>query len=301
MLLDPQTLAKLDTMHLRARRVVEGALSGLHKSPHHGQSVEFAEHKEYTPGDEIRHLDWKAYASFDKYYVKRFEHETNLRATLAVDASGSMAYGSQGVTKLQYAAFLAASLAYLLARQQDAVGLAILGADGSGVRVPGVGVRTWIPPRASASHLAAVLDALERVRGEGPTNLVAAADFLSEKARSRSLVVLLSDLFDSDPRAVARLRRLRARRNEVIVFHVLDPDELRFPFEDPTEFASMEDERKVEAHPHSIRESYLEEMQAFLTETRRSLREADVDYVLARTDEPLDRALVRFLARRERA
>lgn len=297
MLLDPQTLSKLDSMHLRARRVVEGALSGLHKSPHHGQSVEFAEHKEYTPGDEIRHIDWKAYAKFDKYYVKRFEHETNLRATIALDASGSMAYASEGVTKLQYATYLAAALAYLLARQQDAVGLAVLGA-GAGFAP---GVRSWVPARASATHLSAVLGALEEVRGEGPTDLVAAADFLSEKVKRRSMVILISDLFDPDPRAIARLRRLRARRNEVIVFHLLDRDELEFPFDDPTEFKSMEDERQIEAHPRSIKESYLEEIGLFLAETQKSLREADIDYVRLQTDTQLDKALVRFLARRERA
>jgi uncharacterized protein (DUF58 family) len=299
-LLDPLTLSRLDSMQLRARRVVEGVLTGLHRSPHHGQSVEFAEHQEYTPGDELRHLDWKAYARFDKYYVKRFEMETNLRAFLLVDASASMNYRSNGVSKLQYASYLAAALAYLFARQQDAVGLVVAG-EGEGARAPGV--RSFVPPRAAAGHLAAVLDGMERLHrdgGRGATDLAAAVRFLMEKARRRALVFILSDLFDPDPAAVQRLKMLKHKRHEVYVFHVLDREELEFPFEDPTEFHSMEDARTLTAHPRQIRDSYLEEMQAFIEETRRALREADIGYELLRTDTPLDRALLDWLGKQAR-
>ncbi|MBI5548862.1 MAG: DUF58 domain-containing protein [Deltaproteobacteria bacterium] len=289
MLLDPQALAKLSSVKLRARAVVEGVLSGLHKSPHQGQSVEFAEHKEYAPGDEIRHIDWKAFGKFDKYYVKRYEHETNLRAYLAIDASASMNYRSGDLSKLDVATMLAASLAYLLIRQQDAVGLLILKASGT----------QYIPPRSSASHLQAILEALEGLKGEGPTRLAAAADLLSEKAQRRSAVVLLSDLFDEDPKALARLLQLRLRKNDVSVFQVLDRAELEFPFEDHTLFLSMEDERQQQASPREIRESYLEEIRAFLDQTKRSCFEMDCYYEAVRTDEAMDRALLRYLGRRE--
>jgi uncharacterized protein (DUF58 family) len=232
--------------------------------------VEFAEHKEYAPGDEIRHIDWKAYGKFDKYYVKRYEHETNLRAFLAVDASASMNYRSGDLSKLEVASMLAASLAYLLIRQQDAVGLLIL--KESGVR--------YVPPRSSASHLQAILEELEGLKGEGQTHLAAAADLLSEKARRRSAVMLFSDLFDEDPAALPRLLQLRLRKNDVSIFHVLDPAELEFPFEDNTLFLSMEDARQQQANPREIKESYLEEMGAFVGERAR-LRSPTSEQALA--------------------
>ena len=288
MSLDASTLAKLDGLKVRARAVVEGVLSGLHKSPHQGQSVEFAQHKEYAPGDELRHLDWKALARFDKYYIKRYEHETNLRAALVVDASGSMGYGSGALTKIDVARTLAGALAYLLVRQQDAAGVSILA--GNSVRE--------VPPRAAASHLNAVLDTLEAVKAQGTTNLFSAADHLAEKLPRRALVVAFSDLFDDRADALQRLLALRARRHDVAVFHLIDPAELSFPFEDPTLFLSMEDDRRIEVHPREVRQSYLEEFGRFLVETKEACTAADVDYELVRTDEPLDKVLLRFLARR---
>ncbi len=288
MSLDASTLAKLDGLKVRARAVVEGVLSGLHKSPHQGQSVEFAQHKEYAPGDELRHLDWKALARFDKYYIKRYEHETNLRAALVVDASGSMGYGSGAMTKIDVARTLAGALAYLLVRQQDAAGVSILA--GNSVRD--------VPPRAAASHLNAVLDTLEAVKAEGATNLFSAADHLAEKLPRRALVVAFSDLFDDRDDALQRLLALRARRHDVAIFHLVDPAELTFPFDDPTLFLSMEDDRRVEVHPREIKQSYLEEFGRFLVETKEACTAADVDYELVRTDEPLDKVLLRFLSRR---
>ena len=286
--LDASTLARLDGLKVRARAVVEGVLSGLHKSPLQGQSVEFAQHKEYAPGDELRHLDWKALARFDKYYIKRYEHETNLRSALVVDASGSMGYGSGALNKLDVARTLAGALAFLLVRQQDAAGISILA--GNSV--------SDVPPRSSASHLTAVLDTLEAVRASGPTNLFGAADHLAEKLPRRALVVVFSDLFDDRSDALARLLALRARKHDVAVFHLVDPAELTFPFDDPTLFLSMEDERRIEVHPREIKQSYLEEFGRFLVETKQACRAADVDYELVRTDEPLDKVLLRFLGRR---
>ena len=291
-LLDPSVLSKLGGLKLRVRAITEGVLTGLHRSPHHGQSVEFAEHREYAPGDELRHVDWKAYARFDKYYVKRYEQETNLRAHLVVDASGSMGFrgAEDRLTKLEYASALAASMAWLLVRQQDAAGL-VLASD----RV----VRA-IAPRAAASHVAAVVDALEQAAPAGETRLGAALDWLVENARRRATVVVFSDLLDADPAFLKRIAQLAKRKHEVTIFHVLDPTELDFPYDDTTLFNSMEDGRVVEATGRDVRRGSLEELNRWLEEVRRAAAEADVDYALCRTDAPLDEVLLPFLARRAR-
>ncbi len=291
-LLDPSVLARLGGLKLRVRAITEGVLTGLHRSPHHGQSVEFAEHREYSPGDELRHLDWKAWGKFDKYYVKRYEQETNLRAHLVVDASGSMGFRGRDdrMTKLEYASALAASMTWLLVRQQDAVGL-VLASDA---------VRRAIPARAAASHVGNVVDALEQATASGPTRLGAALDWLVENSRRRATVAIFSDLLDADPDLMKRIAQLSKRKHEVTLFHVLDPAELEFPYEDPTLFTSMEDERVVEATGRDVRRGYLEELGRWLDEVRRATAEADVDYVLCRTDAPLDEVLLPFLARRAR-
>ncbi|HET6438724.1 MAG TPA: DUF58 domain-containing protein [Anaeromyxobacter sp.] len=291
-LLDPRLLARLDSLKLRVRAITEGILSGLHKSPHHGQSVEFAEHKEYAPGDEIRLIDWKAYGKFDKYYVKKFEQETNLRAHLIVDSSGSMGYRSQPdrLTKLEYASALAASLAYLLIRQQDAAGLVVVSGK----------IQSALPPRATAGHLGPLVDQLESCRAGGPTQLGTAIDWVLEHAPRRSSVLLFSDLMDREEKVLRHVAQLGRRKHEVTLFHVLDPAELEFPFEDPTLFLSMEDERRVEANGRDMRKGYLELVRRWLEEVRRSALEADVDYALCRTDSPLDEVLLPFLSRRER-
>jgi uncharacterized protein (DUF58 family) len=287
--LDAQTLSRLSGVKLRARTLMEGVLSGLHKSPHQGQSIEFSEHKEYAPGDELRHLDWKAFGKFDRYYVKRFEHETNLRALLVVDASGSMAYGSGAMSKLEVARTLAGALGYLLVRQQDAAGLAVL---------QGEHLAT-LPPRAAANHVNVLLEELEKVEAKGETDLARAAQHCAQKLSRRGLVVFFSDFFDDHADGLKQVLALKAQRHDVAVFHLIDKAELEFPFDDPTLFLSMEDDRKVEVHPRDIKDSYLEEFHRFLKETKEACTAADVDYELVRTDEPLDAVLLRFLARRE--
>ncbi|RKH59978.1 DUF58 domain-containing protein [Corallococcus aberystwythensis] len=289
-LLDAQTLSRLQGVKLRARAVMEGVLSGLHKSPHQGQSVEFAEHKEYAPGDELRHLDWKAYGKFDKYYVKRFEHETNLRSVMVVDASASMGYQSGAMSKLEVAKTLAGALSYLLVRQQDAAGLAVMVG----------GAFKDVPPRASAGHLNVLLDTLEHTQPKGPTDLGSAADHLAEVLPRRSTVIVLSDLLDERQEALKRVLALRQRKNDVAVFHLVDPAELTFPFDDPTLFLDMEGEGRIEVNPREIKQSYLEEFGAFLADVKAKCAEADVDYELVRTDERLDEVLLRFLGRRGR-
>jgi uncharacterized protein (DUF58 family) len=302
MTLDPALLARLGPLQVRARKVMEGVLTGLHKSPHHGQSVEFSEHKEYAPGDEIRHIDWRAFAKLDKYYVKRFEMETNLRALLVVDASGSMNYGRGAMTKLQYAAVCAGALAYLLSRQGDQVGLCVSGdaAVGSTERLPR-GVRSFLPFASSPAHVQEVLRQLETAVGRGPTLLPAALDFAAEKAPRRALIIVLSDLFDATEASIPALKMLRSRRHDVLLLQIHDREELDFPFDDPTRFLSMEDDRQIEAQPRQIRESYLAEMRRFLEDTRRELARADVEVQQIATDAPPDRVLLELLARREAA
>jgi uncharacterized protein (DUF58 family) len=294
--LDPALLARLGPLPVRARKVMEGVLTGLHKSPHHGQSVEFSEHKEYAPGDEIRHIDWRAFAKLDKYYVKRFEMETNLRALLLLDASGSMAYGRGAMTKLQYAAVCAGALAYLLSRQGDQVGLCIAGDDGISP-----GVRDFLPFASSPTHVQELLKMLENAQGKGPTLLPAALDFAAEKTGRRALVIVLSDLFDATEQSLRALKMLRSRRHDVLLLQTHDREELDFPFDDPTRFLSMEDERQIEAQPRQIRESYLTEMRRFLEATRKELARADVEVEQIATDAAPDRVLVKLLARREAA
>jgi uncharacterized protein (DUF58 family) len=292
-LLDPEVLARLAGLRLRVRATAEGVLSGLHRSRHHGQSVEFSEHKEYAPGDELRHVDWKAWGKFDKYYVKRFEQETNLRAWLVVDASGSMGYrGNEGrLTKLGYACTLAGTLAHLLVRQQDAAGLAVFAGK----------VTSALSPRAEPSQVNAILETLEALEAGGETRLEAAVELLAERARRRSAVMVFSDLLDRDEQVLRMVASLKARRHEVTVFHLLDPAEIDFPFDDPTLFVSMEDARTVEARGRDVRRGYLELLGRWMENLRRTCGESDVEYVLVRTDQPLDEVLIPFMARRERS
>lgn len=255
--------------------------------------MEFSEHKEYAPGDELRHVDWKAWGKFDKYYVKRFEQETNLRAWLVVDASGSMGYrGAEGrLTKLGYACTLAGTLAHLMVRQQDAAGLAVFSGR----------VTNALTPRAEPSQVNAILETLEALTPGGETRIESAVEFLAERARRRSAVMVFSDLLDRDERMIRMVADLRRRRHEVTVFHLLDPAEIDFPFDDPTLFLSMEDARSVEARGRDVRRGYLELLGKWMDGLRRTCGESDVEYVLVRTDQPLDEVLIPFLARRERS
>lgn len=288
--LSAETLARLSGVRLRARAVVEGVLSGLHKSPHQGQSVEFSEHKEYAPGDELRHLDWKAYGKFDRHYIKRFEHETHLKAYLVVDGSASMGFRSGALSKLEAAATLAGALAYLLVRQQDAAGLSWI-AEGQ---------TRHTPPRAAASHLRVIWSELEAAKAKGGTDLGRAAEHLAEVVSHRSWVAVFTDLLDEREGALDQLLQLRRRGSDLTVFHLIDRAELTLPFDDPTLFLSVEDDRKVEVNPVEIRESYLEELGAFLESARARCTEANVDYQRVVTDEPLDQVLLRYLAGRQR-
>ncbi len=289
MSLTPEALARLTKLHLRTRVVVDGLLAGQHRSAHRGQSVEFSEHKEYSPGDEIRHIDWKAYGKFDRYYVKRYEQETNLRAYLVVDSSASMAYGDED-GKLGMASVLAAGLATVLTRQQDLVGLALWRDDQ---------LTLW-PPHGSAGHLRALMERLAEATPAGGTQLAALSRELAEKIHRRSLIVVLSDLFDPDPEGLRHLLSLRARGHDVVILHLLDRTEIDFPFEDPQLFLSMEDDRKLEVSPHELRRGYLKELGRFLSETERLCAERDCDYQRVVSDASPEGVLADLLAKRDR-
>ncbi|MCA9550940.1 MAG: DUF58 domain-containing protein [Myxococcales bacterium] len=280
---------------MRARTVADSALAGMHRSRHHGTSVEFAEHKEYSPGDNVRHLDWRAFARFDRDYIKRFEDEANLRALMVVDSSGSMGYPAgkdvTRLTKLQYATTCAGAMAYVLARQGDAVGLATF-RDKLDIKVPS---------KARRGHLQEILTNLDALVPEGPSSLATALDRLSEGLTRRSIVVVFSDLLDGGLAALPGMARLRARKHDVVLFHTLDPDELDFPFEDSTEFLSMEDDRRVQIDARAIKDAYDKELKRFLAQAEAGARSARVEYVLARTDQAPGQLVAHFLARRMNA
>jgi len=290
-LADPQTLARIARLELRARAVVEGIISGMHRSPHRGYSVEFAQHRNYSPGDEIRHIDWKVFGRSDRLYVKQYEEETNLKAYFVLDASASMNYRSGALSKLDYGAIIAASLSSLLLQQRDSVGLALF-SDG---------VRSFMPASSTPSHLRLVLTQLEHVETAPRTGISHTFHDLAERIRRRSLIIVLSDLFD-DPQAVVRgLQHFRHRKHEVIVFHLLDRDELTFPFRETVVFQGMEEEGQMPAEPNALRREYLRLFEEYQTALRRGCRELGMDYVVMPTDQPVDSALSEYLHRRMQA
>ncbi len=287
--LEPQTLASLEGLDLQARMVVEGYVAGMHPSPYHGFSVEFAEHREYVPGDDIRHVDWKVWSKTDKLYLKQYEEETNLLAYLLVDTSESMAYASgENVSKLQYAQFVAAALAYLILQQQDSVGLVVF--DDA--------VRRYLKPAGSPSQLKEVVRLLDVTPAREKSDLGVVFHDLAERFKKRGVVAVFSDLFDDVDRVVTGLKHFRHRRHEVIVFHILDPAEIEFPFRDTTRFKGLEDMTEILTDPHALRRAYQEEVQSFLKSLEKACRMADIDYVPLRTDQNLGIAMSSYLASR---
>jgi uncharacterized protein (DUF58 family) len=287
--LDPLTLASLEGLDLQARMVVEGYVAGMHPSPYHGFSVEFAEHREYVPGDDIRHVDWKVWSKTDKLYLKQYEQETNLLTYLLLDTSESMAYSSgNNVTKLQYAQWIAASLSYLILQQQDSVGLVIY--DDA--------VRRYLKPAGQTSQLTEVLHLLDVTPAREKSDLGLVFNDLAERFKKRGVVVIISDLFDDPARIVTGLKHFRHRRHEVIVFHVLDPAELDFPFRDTTLFKGLEGMADVLTDPHALKRAYQAELKSFLQELEKGCRMVDIDYVPLRTNQSLDVALSSYLASR---
>jgi uncharacterized protein (DUF58 family) len=289
-LLDPVVVARLGNMEIKARTIVEGLLLGLHRSPYRGFSSEFAEYRQYIPGDDTTWVDWKVYARSDRYYVRKFEAETNLECTVLIDTSASMGYGSGPLTKLEYGACLAAALAWLVAGQRDAVGLIAFDER----------IHLRIPPRSRPSHLHTILLALERLKASSRSDVAKPLEQLADALAKRGLVVLVSDLLDEPADVVQGLKFLRARGMDVVVFHLLDQAELTFPFEQAMTFKDLESAEEVLAVPAAVRSHYLAELERLKGQYADELRTAGIDYTLVSTATPLDAALLAYLHARTR-
>ncbi|MBI4712299.1 MAG: DUF58 domain-containing protein [Planctomycetes bacterium] len=288
--LNPQVLNKISRLDLKARLVVEGYIAGLHRSPYRGVSQEFAAHREYVPGDDLRHLDWKVFGRSDRLYVKQYEQETNLICYLLLDVSESMSYGSTTVNKLEYSRYLAAALSFLMVQQQDAVGLVLFDRQ----------VRKTIPARSSTPHLNLILKELSEAQPTLKTDFKAISDDVTTHLAQKGLVIVISDLFDEPERILSGLERIRAKGQEVIVFNILDEYEVRFPFERMTRFEGMEEYPQLFADPRTLRNEYLKTLEDFLSRIRRGCLAERIDYVRISTDQMLDVALTAYLAKRER-
>ncbi|MFQ5410753.1 MAG: DUF58 domain-containing protein [Phycisphaerae bacterium] len=292
--LNPEILANISDLELRARFVVEGFVSGMHRSPYHGYSVEFAQHKEYVHGDDIRHLDWRVYGRSDRFYIKQYEEETNLRAHILLDCSTSMRYpeheqAAGRLTKFEYAATLAASLAYLLIQQQDAAGLILF--DNR--------IRIDLPPLSNQAHLKSILGHIDRARLDQPTDSHPLFARLASKLQRRSLVIVISDLLADRDDVIEGLERIRFANHEVVVMHVLDHDERTFPFQENTLFEGLEvPDQQLMVDPQSLRRGYLDALDGFISMIRGACTDHQIDYVGLSTKDRLDVALRAYLAAR---
>jgi uncharacterized protein (DUF58 family) len=293
--LEPAALARVRNLSLAARGVVEGFITGLHSSPYKGFSVEFAEHRKYSPGDNLRHLDWRVLARTNRLYVKQFEEETNLRAHILLDVSGSMGYPlpsrvRASISKLAYASYLSAVLAYLMIRQQDAVGLIAFDTQ----------LRLDMPPRTSPRHFDEMMRRVESLQPGKTTGVAQALTRLAERFKRRCLLILISDLFDDVEGIERALHHFRHRKHEVIVFHVLDHGELDFPFRDTATFVDLETGERLQADPAYIRDEYCRQIAQFVDRYKQICANSQVDYVLADTSVPYDFMLSRYLVKRAR-
>ena len=287
---DPKVLAKLKKLYLRARLVVDGVMIGIHPSRAKGISAEFEEHREYTPGDDARRIDWKAYAKFDRYFIKEYRQTTNLKAYIILDSSSSMGYASNGWSKFDCGSTLSASLAYLMLKQQDAVGLITFSNR----------IERIIPPKAIHGYLFAILRELEERSPRGVTRTGSVLQELAGSVKRRGIIVLISDLFDEPEEVLKGLKQLRSRGNDIIVFHLLDKDEIEFPFKEAILFQDLEEDLKLLTDPYSVRSAYLKTLHGLIDHYRQSCASELIDYFLLDTSVSLDRALVRYLTWREK-
>lgn len=288
--LRPDVIARLANLEIKARLVVEGFITGLHKSPYHGFSVEFAEHRPYMPGDEIRSIDWKVYGRTSRYYVKRFEEETNLKAYLLVDTSASMTFSSGGVSKLEYASCLAASLAYLMIHQRDASGLVLFDRK----------IRKYLPPRATLGYLHTIETALQNASDHEETAIGPTLHEIADRMKRRGLVILISDLMDDPASVLTGLKHFRHKKNEVIVFQILDPQERDFIYSGDVVFEDLESRERLQTQPWQMRADYRVAMRRFLDHYRRECRDHAIDHVLLDTRTPYDTALLEYITKRAR-
>ena len=289
--LDPAVLTKVAGLDLKARLIVEGFVSGLHRSPYQGFSVEFAEHREYVPGDDLRHVDWKVYGKSDRYYLKQFEEETNFACWLLVDGSESMSYESDSaaMSKLEYAKYLAASLAYLVVDQGDSAGVGVF--DGE--------LQSYVEPKSSMGVLHDISSELEKTNPQPRTNIGAVVHEFAQRMSRRGFVMVFSDLFDNTEEFIDGLNHLRFRGHNVILFHVLDPFELEFPLNGMWKFVGLEGEGDLITQPARVRENYLRELESFISEIKGACTRAQVDYVLVNTRDPVEHVLSSYLLQRE--
>lgn len=288
--LRPKVLAKLKGLDLKARLVVEGFLSGLHRSPYYGFSVEFADYRPYVPGDEPRRIDWKTFGRTDRYYIKEFEEETNLKAYLLLDKSGSMSYQSGKMSKYEYGQYLAASLAFLLLKQRDSVGLITFDRK----------LVEYIPPSSRRSHLQVLLNCIDHSKPGGETDLASTFFQMAERIKRRGLIVVISDLLDEPSKIIRALRSFRYRKHEILVFQILDPREQDFSFKTSARFIDLETKEEVPVDPLALREGYRKKIMKLIQTYRNELRASYIDYELLVTNNPFDRALFAYLAKRER-
>ncbi len=289
--LDPDIVSKLKGMELRARMVVEGFIAGMHKSPYHGFSVEFAEHRQYMPGDSIRDIDWKVYGKSDRFYIKQYEEETNLKAYLLLDCSRSMAYQSEDrITKHDYAGLLSGALGYMMLRQRDAVGLVTFDDH----------LRKYIPPRSKPGHLHVLLREIANQPPSDRTDIAATLHEMAERVKRRGLVIIMSDLLDEADKIISGLKHFRYNNHEVIVFHILDPRERDFAFGREAVFKDMETGEEMTTLPYQIKKDFATAVQAYSNQVATACRQSGIDYHLIDTATPFDKALLAFLSKRER-
>jgi uncharacterized protein (DUF58 family) len=285
---DPKVLSRIKDLELLARSVVDGFINGLHRAPYFGASIDFAEHRGYVPGDDIRRVDWRLYARTDKYYVKQYEADTNANFAVLLDTSKSMGFASEGISKLDYAKYLAACLAYLSHRQRDRVGITTFDED----------VVSYVPP--SAKHFDVLLHTLDRATAERPGRLLAMLSRAAEHFKRRSIVALMSDLYEDPDALMDALKPYRFLGNDLVVFHILDPAEIDFPYTDASRFQDLESGEEVPVVPEVFAKQYRKLVQEHIDAIRTKCSEARIDYVLLRTSQPLDEALFAYLGNRER-
>ncbi|MBN2090451.1 DUF58 domain-containing protein [candidate division KSB1 bacterium] len=288
--LKPEVISRLGNMELRARLVVEGFITGLHRSPYHGFSVEFAEHRQYMPGDEIKRVDWKVYGKTNRFYVKQFEEETNLKAYILLDSSASMGYKSDKISKFEYGCYFSAALSYLMIKQRDAVGLLTFDEK----------IRNYLPPRSIKSYLFQILQQLENTKTGAQTNISQILHEMAERIKRRGLIILISDLFDEPATVLSGLKHFRHRNHDVILFHLLDPMERTFNFKKDAIFVDLETDEEISTQPWHIAREYQGKMDDFIKTYKNGCLENNIEYVLLDTSMPFDKALFQYLVKRKR-
>ncbi len=288
--LNPETVSRLSSIELKARLLVEGFIVGLHRSPYHGFSVEFAEHRQYMPGDDFKHIDWKVFGKSDRYFIKQFEEETNLKAYILLDASNSMGFKSNGISKLEYGSYLAASLSYLMLKQQDAPGLLVYDEK----------IRSYIPPKGARSHITPILKQLDATIPSNKTDASVAFHELADRIKRRGLIIVISDLLDDPDKMLLGLKHFRHRQHEVIVFQILDPYERNFAYKAEARFKDLETGRELLTDPWQIRKDYISRLDKYLDKISKACSDSHIDYHLLDTSVPFDKALFGYLAKRSK-